>query len=217
MKSFKEQAAAFCTNSEEMEYTMGHIVRLEHTYKTCLKFLRKNDRILSIGAGNSIVEKFLLRDGYDVTLFDFEENFSEYKASFASHDFKYIIGNIMDHQFTTKFDFIILCEIVEHLPLAPSALFSKARSAMNSKARIIVTTPNMARISNIIRMIKQQPILPEPEKTFGPVNRENQATHRREYTIGELKTAFPTANLDVIYDGYYGSLKSGLVVIAENA
>ena len=216
MNAFKTKAISFCANQEEIDYTLGHIKRLQLTYETSKKFLNAGDKILSIGSGNAIVEKMLLEDGFDITLMDFPENFSENEKGFEGHAFKFIYGDIMDFQFTQKFDFLIACEIVEHIPMAPSVLFTKARSAMAPRARIIATTPNLGRLSNILRMIRQKPILPPPEKTFGPVNRANQATHRREYAMQELKDACRTAGLEIVKTSYFGNLNSSLLIIAKN-
>lgn len=51
------------------------------------------------------------------------------------------------------FDIVIMCEVVEHLPVPPYQILSKIRNWMKPGALLFVTTPNLYRLRNVIRMI----------------------------------------------------------------
>lgn len=51
------------------------------------------------------------------------------------------------------FDIVIMCEVIEHLPVPPSQILSKIRKWMKPGALLFVTTPNLYRLRNVVRLI----------------------------------------------------------------
>lgn len=50
------------------------------------------------------------------------------------------------------FDLVILCEVVEHLPVPPYQILSKIRKWMKPGGLLFITTPNLYRLRNVARL-----------------------------------------------------------------
>jgi hypothetical protein len=66
----------------------------------------------------------------------------------------------------------------------------------------VISTPNASRFANIAKMLLHRPLLEEPERTFGEVSFENQATHRREYVASEIIDAFERNGVEHVKTHY---------------
>jgi len=79
-----------------------------------------------------------------------------------------------------SFDVVLFCEVIEHLQLDPVAALSEVRRVLRSGGRLILSTPNVARLENVARLIAGANIY-DPYSGYGPYGR-----HNREYTRHEL-------------------------------
>jgi SAM-dependent methyltransferase len=100
------------------------------------------------------------------------------------HEFRYSEFNIEEDPFPYsdgQFDGVIYAEILEHLIRDPIAVFAEIHRVLKPGGWLIVTTPNVARRHNILRL-KDGLNLYDPYSGYGPYGR-----HNREYTAGELR------------------------------
>lgn len=80
-----------------------------------------------------------------------------------------------------EFDIALFCEVLEHLPYDPAwALYNIARR-LKRGGHLILTTPNPARVENLLRMIERRETFSDPISGFGIHGR-----HNREYSAVEL-------------------------------
>jgi len=79
-----------------------------------------------------------------------------------------------------QFDVVLFCEIVEHLLEDPVAALSEINRVLAPGGLLVLTTPNVARLENTVRMVAGTNIY-DPYSGFGPYGR-----HNREYTVAEL-------------------------------
>lgn len=79
-----------------------------------------------------------------------------------------------------QFDVVIFAEIIEHLQNNPCGVLREIRRVMKPGAVLVLTTPNVARLENIARMIAGENIY-DLYSGHGPYGR-----HNREYTVDEL-------------------------------
>lgn len=79
-----------------------------------------------------------------------------------------------------SFDVILFCEILEHLLTDPVHTLTEIRRVLKPGGTLIVTTPNVARLENVRKMIAGQNIY-DPYSGYGPYGR-----HNREYTQQDL-------------------------------
>ena len=78
------------------------------------------------------------------------------------------------------FDVVLFCEILEHLLSDPVHALLEIRRVLKPGGTLIITTPNVARLENVRKMIAGQNIY-DPYSGYGPYGR-----HNREYTQQDL-------------------------------
>jgi SAM-dependent methyltransferase len=79
-----------------------------------------------------------------------------------------------------SFDVVVFCEIIEHLVINPLATLKEIKRVLKPNGHLILTTPNVARLENVVRMIMGTNLY-DPYSGHGIYGR-----HNREYTRHEL-------------------------------
>ena len=97
--------------------------------------------------------------------------------------YKYQQFNIEEDAFPypdETFDVVLFCEIIEHLLSDPVHALIEIRRVLKPGGTLILTTPNVARLENVVKMFAGQNIY-DPYSGYGPYGR-----HNREYTQSDL-------------------------------
>ena len=98
-----------------------------------------------------------------------------------------------DLEVAGQFDVVLFCEVLEHLPYDPAwALYNIARR-VKPGGHLILTTPNPARMENIVRLIEERETFSDPISGHGIHGR-----HNREYSARELKEMLEGAGFRVL-------------------
>jgi SAM-dependent methyltransferase len=79
-----------------------------------------------------------------------------------------------------SFDVVLYCEIIEHLLMNPVHTLTEIRRVMKPGGLLVVTTPNVARLGNVLAIADGRSIY-DPYSGFGPYGR-----HNREFSMMEL-------------------------------
>ena len=79
-----------------------------------------------------------------------------------------------------SFDGVLFCEVIEHLTNDPQQALAEISRVLKPGGELILTTPNVARLENVARMMSGWNIY-DPYSGYGPTGR-----HNREYTKHEL-------------------------------
>jgi glycosyltransferase involved in cell wall biosynthesis/SAM-dependent methyltransferase len=79
------------------------------------------------------------------------------------------------------FDVVLFCEIIEHLQNDPVHALIEIRRILRPGGMLVVTTPNVVRLENVLKLIKGENIY-DPYSDYGPYGR-----HNREYNQQELE------------------------------
>lgn len=113
----------------------------------------------------------------------------------------------------SSFEVIYFCEVMEHLLGFPEDYLSELYRVLKPGGYLIITTPNLLRVSNRIRFIFGKNFLDPFENTYDGVN------HLREFDKGELeiylkKAGFIISNSKTF--NYYHTFKDLLVYGALN-
>ena len=114
------------------------------------------------------------------------------------------------------FDIILCCEILEHLVADPVHALVEIRRVLKHDGLLVLTTPNVARLNNVFRLIDGQNIY-DPYSGYGVYGR-----HNREYTIGELHELLTANGFQVethftadVHAGYAGSTSAINIGVKE--
>jgi len=78
-----------------------------------------------------------------------------------------------------KFDLVIFAEIIEHLTNDPCMVLREIKRVLKTNGSLILTTPNVARLENITRLINGTNIY-DPYSGYGPYGRHNREYNRHE-------------------------------------
>jgi SAM-dependent methyltransferase len=90
--------------------------RLMKYHDFFLNNIDSSDTVLDVGCGNGSVAYDIARKAKSVTGIDIYENNIEYaKKNFLKDNVEYIYGDIMSRHFSSKFDVIILSNVLEHI------------------------------------------------------------------------------------------------------
>ncbi len=89
------------------------------------------------------------------------------------------------------FDVVFLCEIIEHMTEDPLATLREINRILAPAGHLILTTPNVARLDNVARMVLGENIY-DPYSGYGPTGR-----HNREYNCHELSALLRYAGFEV--------------------
>lgn len=101
------------------------------------------------------------------------------------HTFSYKHFNVEKDVFPwpdNTFNVVIFSEIIEHLLNNPCQVLREIRRVLKPNGTLILTTPNVARLENVAKMIAGANIY-DPYSGYGPYGR-----HNREYNRHELIT-----------------------------
>ena len=78
------------------------------------------------------------------------------------------------------FDVVLYCEIIEHLLMNPVHTLREIHRVLKPNGKLVVTTPNVARLGNVFAMVDGRSIY-DPYSGYGVYGR-----HNREYSMHEL-------------------------------
>jgi len=179
---FCEKPAYYRFRKGRYYRTLRHICRLP---------LPRAARILEIGGGQ--IALLCSRLFGDIcTVGDVSDAFAE---SITQHGLEFVRCNLLEddldrHNF---YDLVILCEVVEHLPVPPYTVLEKVRLWLKPGGWLVLTTPNLYSIRNVLRLAMGKKILdrfqyPAPGAGLG---------HQLEYDAKHLRWQLESAGFYV--------------------
>ncbi len=80
-----------------------------------------------------------------------------------------------------RFDVVVFCEILEHLLMDPVSVMRKIHLALKPSGLLVLTTPNVLRIENVLSLVNGAPNIFDQYSGYGPYGR-----HNREYTPDDV-------------------------------
>jgi len=92
----------------------------------------------------------------------------------------------------SSFDYVVFCEVLEHMTQDPLRAVLELKRVLKSGACMVLTTPNAARLENIVAFLEGRNIY-DPFSGYGPYGR-----HNREYTRHELHMLMTHCGFDAV-------------------
>jgi 2-polyprenyl-3-methyl-5-hydroxy-6-metoxy-1,4-benzoquinol methylase len=158
----------------------------------CKLNIKASARILEIGGGQlALLCKSLFDD--DCTVADISQ---KYAAPLQKAGLEVVILNLMENEAVKigDYDVIILLEVIEHIPLPGHIVFERIKPLLKPSGLIFLTTPNLFRIRNLIRMIRGVEFLdrftvPQAGQSLG---------HQLEYSANHLRWQLERAGMQIV-------------------
>ena len=173
-------------------YFQEHNLRLYSTYVVCAKALTAPAKVISLGAGAAFIEHALGRaDKHDVTIVDFPDRVGDLAASYKKSGFTVEARDLSQVASDSERDFhlALSSEVIEHIPRPPQEHIRSLANLVIEGGKVVVSTPNFGNSRVIMRLLAHRPVMPPPDRFFGPVCFENEGVHRREYLPSEILDA----------------------------
>lgn len=164
-------------------------------------------KILDIGIAYGFYAIHLKKQlGYDVTGAELPDNIDKYCLLPRKYDIPVIPFDISRPDTTIadeSYDIVIFSEILEHLRMSPLKVLLELKRLLKPGGRLILTTPNIARFDNIIRLMLGRNIVePFPLRDENLRHITDAMMHIREYTMAELATLLDQAGFTMIRRQY---------------
>jgi len=150
--------------------------------------------LLEIGGGQlALLCKMLFRD--DCVVADITQ---KYAAPLYKAGIEHVTLNLMDAEpaktMKDQFDVIVLLEVIEHIPLPAYIVFERIKPLLKPNGLIFLTTPNLFRLRNLIRMALGVEFL---DRFMMPQSGQGLG-HQLEYTAPHLQWQFERAGMQIV-------------------
>lgn len=187
-------------------YARTGLGRFYETFRICAEYITPGARVLSVGAGGAHVEKALQRSfDAQVTVIEFPQAVDAHREDYAKHGFR-TVGLDLARQWRLDdrepFDLALSLEVLEHLPVAPRDHIAAVAKRLRPGGHLVLSTPNLARLTSVARLLAGRPILHDPELVFRSTSYECEHVHRREYVAAEVVRAIRQVGLSAVRTHY---------------
>lgn len=159
--------------------------------------------ILDIGCAPGHMAMACCLAGYTVHAIDLN---TEYDVKYLSQEWieklHRMVHDIEKEPFPyhdEKFDIVLFCDILEHIAIRhPVEILKEIRRVLRRNGKMILTTPNVANISNCLALYLGENIFWKPELFYGSTDR-----HNREYTPTEARELVEKAGFRITTTEYF--------------
>lgn len=184
-------------SENDLEYILLSLPRINFTIDQIRKYAHKDQLICEIGFG-AIGLAYHLEFGAPVDAYDVND---AYKAT-CNHlgipwRFLDLSEKINMPENSGKYDLIIFCEVIEHVTRSPVDILRELRDWLKPGGILLVSTVNLVRLSNRLRMLAGREIFARYEPGAFVMG------HHREYTIEEMGVYLGTAGYTEVRPYFY--------------
>ena len=158
----------------------------------------ESKKVCEIGPGGVIVYIAKYSDAdVSAVVSPRENNWVDIFQKYNINSFEWDLNEFLDNkELHNSFDCIIFLETLEHLNRWPEQVLDDIRLLLKPEGFLILSTPNLVRVSNRIRMALGKP----PNNPFKYSLAGEH--HVREYTLSELKNFMPAEKWEIEESSY---------------
>lgn len=121
----------------------------------------------------------------------------EYLSPIRNAGIEFVRFNLMETeaaQLDKRFNVVLLLEVIEHIPLPGYVVIERIKTLLDPGGLVFLTTPNLFRIRNLIRMFRgveflDRFMLPGPGQSLG---------HQLEYSADHLQWQMKRAGMEIV-------------------
>jgi len=235
MKKILNKIFNLIINDNEKEYFLFHKDRYQKMLFLISRLTKKNCNILDAGCGfcNLLVGCHFLGESNLYGIDNFKSsNVFENKIKNLKINYKYCDFFKDNIPYSNEyFDLIIFSEVIEHFNFYPQRFMSELYRILKPGGKIIITTPNLVRLNNRIKMLIGK------STNYDIKINSDLGAHYREYTAKEIEYLaqrsgfnnikityehfnYPNVNyfvnyLNVLIGFFISTIRSNLVIICE--
>ncbi len=177
---------------EAQEYYDQFADRYRNTLRWIERVLPPGGRMLDLGSGQfAVLCRYLLDCECDVLDID-----TRSEAALKENSIGFRAMDLSRERFVAErpYDLIVMAEVIEHVPTPPYVVFGNLVQALAPGGHLLVTTPNLYRLRNVLRLalgrhIFDHFLVPGPDQPLG---------HFLEYGLEQLKWHITKAGLELV-------------------
>jgi 2-polyprenyl-3-methyl-5-hydroxy-6-metoxy-1,4-benzoquinol methylase len=166
-----------------VEYFETSRPRYEYTLSLALE--QDGGRVLDVGCSPGHLSMALVKAGFEVQGLDLNQVWLAKYAPGWPERLRITHSNLEQDPLpfpSESFDLVIFTEVLEHIAITdPCVILGEIRRVLRPGGRMLLSTPNVANLSNVVALIQGENVFWPPEIFYGSVDR-----HNREYTPAEL-------------------------------
>ena len=172
-------------------------------------------RVLEIGSFLGVLCFALRKIGFQVTAQDIPEFQSNVRLQerYQRAGIEWVAANLKRHTFPYPdghFDFVIMCETLEHLNFNPLPVIKEINRVMKRGGLLYLTVPNQLSAYNRLRMLRGRAIQASVEEFYQQLDIRNNmivGLHWREYSRADLYELLEPMGFKILSHYFYQESK----------
>lgn len=188
---------------------------------TCFEkqpYVTKTIKILEIGSFLGVVSIVLAKLGFSVSSLDIQEYMKNLKLKerYCFYGVETLAANLKEYcipEVSGKFDFVIMCETLEHLNFNPLPVLSEINRVLTPHGYLYLSLPNQASLVNRVKLLFGRSIH-NPVKDFAEQLDKTTnmlvGIHWREYTGDEMQELVEMSGFSIASHQFYTTHKASV-------
>ncbi|MCC7518882.1 MAG: class I SAM-dependent methyltransferase [Verrucomicrobiae bacterium] len=192
-----------------VETVRAYLVQEERRFAEAISMLppppRPGMRLIEIGIAYGFLAALAKAAGWAAEGLEVPENIPVYCAFALHHEIPVHPGKLGVKPLDLpegRYGAVIFSEVLEHLRLPTPLVFRELHRILAPGGYLLLTTPNMARLSNVAKLLLGRNVVEAFPEDAECENATELLTHVREYTMRELRQGLAHAGFDEVSARY---------------